>query len=72
MDEAFLKEQVARCRSLAEIADPFIKRRLLDLAARYDDRLAGNETRASRLMKMPVDRPDEQVGLRGAPGNERA
>jgi hypothetical protein len=72
MDEAFLKDQAARCRSLAENADPFIKRRLLDLAARYDDRLAGKETRASRLMKLPVDMPEEQVGLRAAKGNERA
>jgi hypothetical protein len=54
MDETFLKEQAARCRSLAENADPFIKGRLLDLAARYEDRLAG-KTRASRLMKLPVD-----------------
>ena len=38
MDSSFLKEQADRCRSLAENADPFIKRRLLDLAARYDAR----------------------------------
>jgi hypothetical protein len=35
VDSSFLKEQEDRCRSLAENADPFIKRRLLDLAARY-------------------------------------
>jgi hypothetical protein len=39
MDSSFLKEQAMRCRSLAENADPFIKRRLLDLAEKYDDRL---------------------------------
>lgn len=38
MDSSFLKEQANRCRVLAENADPFIKRRLLDLAAAYDDR----------------------------------
>jgi hypothetical protein len=32
MDSAFLKEQAMRCRSLAENADQFTKRRLLDLA----------------------------------------
>jgi hypothetical protein len=72
VDETFLKEQAARCRSLAEIADPFIKGRLLDLAVRYEDRLAGKESRASRLMKLPVDMPEEQVVLKGAKANERA
>jgi hypothetical protein len=38
MHSSFLKEQANRCRSLAENADPFIKRRLLDLAASYDVR----------------------------------
>jgi hypothetical protein len=36
MDSDFFKERAAQCRALAERADPFIKRRLLDLAARYD------------------------------------
>jgi len=39
MDSEFLKQQAAQCRFLAERADPFIKRRLLDLALRYDARL---------------------------------
>ena len=38
MDNSFLKQQADRCRSLAENADPFIKRRLMDLATRYDAR----------------------------------
>jgi hypothetical protein len=40
MDSEFLKQQAAHCRFLAEKADPFIKQRLLDLAVRYDARLA--------------------------------
>ena len=44
MDSEFLKQQADRCRSLAEKADRFTKKRLLDLAAKYDDRL----TRALR------------------------
>ena len=36
MDSEFLKERAAHCRFLAEKADPFIKRRLLDLAAKYE------------------------------------
>ena len=39
MDSEFLKQQADRCRSLAEKADRFTKKRLLDLAAKYDDRL---------------------------------
>jgi len=36
MDSEFIKERAAHCRFLAEKADPFIKRRLLDLAAKYE------------------------------------
>jgi hypothetical protein len=39
MDGELIKQCAAHCRSLAETADPFIKRRLLDLAARYDAKL---------------------------------
>lgn len=39
MDREFVKQFAAHCRSLAEKADPFIKRRLLDLALRYDAKL---------------------------------
>jgi hypothetical protein len=52
MDSSFLKEQADRCRSLAEKADPFIKKRLLDLAARYDAKL-GVPSRASRTLGIP-------------------
>jgi len=39
MDTNFLKAYAERCRSLAENADEFTKRRLLDLAANYDKRV---------------------------------
>jgi hypothetical protein len=39
MDNSFLKVQADRCRRLAENADKFTKRRLLDLAERYEVRL---------------------------------
>jgi hypothetical protein len=39
MDNEFIKQQAAHCRFLAEKADPFIKRRLLDLAVSYDAKL---------------------------------
>ena len=39
MDTSFLKAHADRCRSLAETADEFTKRRLLHLAALYDTRI---------------------------------
>ena len=36
MDSEFIRQRAAHCRFLAEKADPFIKRRLLDLARIYD------------------------------------
>jgi hypothetical protein len=57
MDRSFLKEHAARCRSLADKADEFTKRRLLDLAARYEGRLS-QPSRASRIIHVPADLPD--------------
>jgi hypothetical protein len=53
VDNSFIKDQADRCRSLAENADPFIKRRLLDLAEKYDDRL-GHPSRAVRTLAVPA------------------
>jgi hypothetical protein len=53
MDNSFLKEQADRCRRLAEKADHFTKSRLLDLAAKYDDRL-GLPSSASRKIAIPT------------------
>lgn len=55
MDTNFLKAQAERCRSLAENTDEFTKRRLLDLAARYDKRLTAS---ARRIVKAPFDLKD--------------
>jgi hypothetical protein len=53
MDSSFLKEQADRCRRLAENADQFTRRRLLDLAEKYEDRL-DRPSRASRTLGIPV------------------
>ncbi len=59
MDTNFLKAHADRCRSLAENADEFTKRRLLDLAARYDKRLkAAAPSAASRFLKTPLNTKD--------------
>jgi hypothetical protein len=38
MDENFYRQRAREVRDIAAKADPFIKRRLLDLADRYDGR----------------------------------
>jgi hypothetical protein len=53
VDSSFLKEQADRYRRLAENADQFTKRRLLDLAANYDDRLSRLLSRATRSLGVP-------------------
>ena len=56
VDTNFLKTYADRCRSLAEIADEFTKRRLLNLAAHYDKRLAAaGPSVATRILKAPFD-----------------
>jgi hypothetical protein len=57
MDDSVLKEHAARCRSLADKADEFTKRRLLDLAARYDSRMS-QPSRASSVIRARVNLPD--------------
>jgi hypothetical protein len=53
MDSSFLEAQANRCRSLAENADQFTKRRLLDLTAKYYARL-GRPSSASRTLGIPA------------------
>jgi hypothetical protein len=55
MDTNFLKAHAERCRSLAENADEFTKRRLLDLAAKYDKRVrAAGPSAATRALITPL------------------
>lgn len=58
MDVVFLQETAERCRSLAEKADEFTKRRLLDLARKYEHRIArSSPTRsypATRFIRTPA------------------
>jgi hypothetical protein len=53
MNDDFYKQQAQRVRDLAEKADPFTKKRLLDLADKYDAK-AGQPTRASRIVERPI------------------
>jgi hypothetical protein len=56
VDINFLKAYAERCRSLAENADEFTKRRLLDLAAYYDKRVkAAGPSAATRALVAPLN-----------------
>ena len=55
VDINFLKAYAERCRSLAENADEFTKRRLLNLAASYDKRVKA--AGPSRLACLSKERP---------------
>jgi hypothetical protein len=63
MDKEFTTEHAARCRSLAEKADDFTKRRLLHLTAKYDS-MAGRPSRAKTILQMPLDFPHTSLERR--------
>jgi len=57
MDEAFIKQRALHVRNLAEKADPFIKRRLLDLAVSYESRLGRpSQPTVSLLSNQPSEK----------------
>jgi len=70
MDESSLKLLAYRCRKLAENADPFIKKRLLDMALQYDSRLDGPSRAVLSLQDplaiMDVHLPTQQQSKDGA------
>jgi len=47
-----LKEMANRCRLMAGTADAFTKRRLLDLASKYEARLEGRSHAAKRIAEL--------------------
>jgi hypothetical protein len=56
MDKEFYRQQARRVRDLAERADPFTRKRLLDLADSYDAK-GGGPPRASRAIERPLPLP---------------
>ena len=52
MNDDDFKQQAERVRAMADKADPFTKKRLLDLAERYDAKL-GRPSRATRQLRLP-------------------
>jgi hypothetical protein len=64
MDANLLKTYADRCRLLAENADEFTKRRLLDLAAHYDKRIgAAGPSAATRFLKAPLNTKDASTQI---------
>ena len=64
MDMNFLKAHADRCRSLAENADEFTKRRLLDLAATYDKQVkADGPSAATRILSSPLNSNGSQTQI---------
>jgi hypothetical protein len=64
VDTNFLKAYAERCRSLAENADEFTRRRLLDLAANYDKRVkAAGLSAATRapIMRLHLAETPKQI-----------
>jgi hypothetical protein len=65
MDDDFYKERARHIRELAEKADPFIQKRLLDLARNYDAMIRRPPRKTTlvspHLPKFPGDRPSRDV-----------
>jgi len=59
MDNSFLQEQIERCRTLAIGADQFTRKRLLDLAVRYETRL-NKPSAASRIVRSSMHNSEHQ------------
>jgi hypothetical protein len=58
MDEGFLRDRALFIRNLADKADPFIRKRLLNLAVAYEKR-AGAQAEA--LLRDPLKPPSENT-----------
>jgi hypothetical protein len=59
LDSEFYRKRVHQIRELADRADPFIKRRLLDLAQRYEDKL-GRPSPTMKELKLVWSDPSER------------
>ena len=67
MNEDYYKQQAARVRSIASLADPFTKRRLLALAEQYD--AAKPSPRRSVPIRQPLDNNSQPVESQSQPAS---
>jgi hypothetical protein len=61
MDEEFCRQRLKTVKDLADKADPFIKRRLMDLAERYERRIRqeAEDKTFARWQSSAETKPDE-------------
>jgi hypothetical protein len=55
MKQEDLKEMAQRCRLIADTADDFTKKRLLDLALKYEARSEGRSLASQRLSSLSLN-----------------
>jgi hypothetical protein len=58
MDEKFLEQRLRLIRDLADKADPFIKRRLTDLANNYEAKLRPSR---ANVLSISIETPSQDV-----------
>lgn len=71
MDDDFCKERARTVRALAEQADPFIKKRLLQLADHYERRVVIRPDGADRDSKRSAGQRTTFAGCGVKPAEER-
>jgi hypothetical protein len=67
MEQEFYQGLAQRVRGMAETADPFTRRRLLDLAKRYDSKGGTTPSRATER-PLPVPRTTPPASIFSGPG----
>jgi hypothetical protein len=55
MNDDYFREQASRVRAMADKADPFTKKRLLDLAQTYDARLDRTPRSPAKLPSVSIN-----------------
>jgi hypothetical protein len=66
MNDEFFKQQAARVRAIADRADPFTRKRLLDLAERYELK-TGKSSRATRSLDRRTPLPTGMLNRQKQP-----
>ncbi|QAU48862.1 hypothetical protein [Bradyrhizobium guangzhouense] len=68
MEQEFYQGLAHRVRTLAEKADPFTRRRLLDLAKRYDAKGGQTSRPAAAERPLPTPRTTPPASILSGPG----
>jgi hypothetical protein len=61
MNEDYFKQQALRVRALADRADPFVKKRLLDLAENYEAKIVGASGELSSVTKAKLTSTSDKL-----------